>query len=168
MARLSSLIVLLLIAAAGQAVPAPQALTTSLAAPFDNGPNGLPNLLTMPGPSGPLTMTEIGDNVIACPSQITFSTSNTTYLECLEPVSILTVGTSSALSLQLVPLTISAGLTLEGLPIVYANRTDTVTLLPFSTGQVSSASGRSSSTLRPGGTGPVSLPIVSSASSTST
>ena len=139
MARLSSIIVLLLIAAAGQAAPAPQALAT-LAAPFAIGPNGLPNLPTMLGPSGPLTMTELGGNVVACPSQVTFSLSSTTYLDCLEPVSTVTLGTSSAAALQLVPLTISAGLTLEGLPLVYANRTDTVTLLPFSTGQVSSAS----------------------------
>ena len=140
MARLSSLTVLFLIAATGQAAPAGQASTTSLAAPFSIGPNGLPNLPTMSGPSGPLTMTELGGNVIACPSQVTFLLSSTTYLDCLEPVSTITTGTSSASALSLIQLTISAGLTLEGLPLVYADKTDTVTLFPFSTGQVSSVS----------------------------
>lgn len=141
MARLSSFIVVLLIAAAGQAAPAGQTLSTVLAAPFNNGPNGRPNLPTMSGPSGPLTMTELGGNVIACPSQVTFLLSSTTYLDCLEPVSTIAVGTSSASALHLVQLTVAAGLTLEGLPLVYANRTDTATLFPLSTGQVSSASG---------------------------
>ena len=140
MARLSSFVVFLLIAAAGHAAPAGQALTTILAAPFSNGPDGLPNLPTMSGPSGPLTMTELGGNVIACSSQATFLLSSTTYLDCLEPVSTITVGTSSASALHLVQLTIAAGLTLKGLPLVYANRTDTATLLPSSAGQVSSAS----------------------------
>ena len=140
MATLSSLIVLSMIAAAGQAAPASQASTMNLAAPFSIGPNGLPNLPTSSGPSGPLTMTELGGNVIACPSQVTFLLSSTTYLDCLEPVSTITVGTSSASALHLIQLTISAGATLEGLPLVYADRTDTATLLPFSTGQVSTAS----------------------------
>ncbi len=143
MARLSSLIVLLLIAAAGQAAPAGQASTTILAAPFSIGPNGLPNLPTSSGPSGPLTMTELGGNVVACPSQVAFLLSSTTYLDCLEPVSTITLGTSSASALPLIQLTISAGSTLEGLPLVYSDRTDTATLLPFSTGQVSSASSAS-------------------------
>ena len=134
MAGLSSFIVLLLIAAAGQAVP------IILAAPFSNDPNGLPNLPTMSGLSGPLTMTEPGGNVIACSSQVTFLLSSTIYLDCLEPVMTITVGTSSASALHLVQLTIAAGLTLKGLPLVYANRTETATLLPSSTGQVSSAS----------------------------
>ena len=140
MARLSSLIVLLLIVAAGQAAPAGQAPTTMLIAPFSNGPNGLPNLPTISVPSGPLTMTELGDNVIACPSQVAFLLSSTTYFDCLEPISTITVGTSSASALRLVQLTNAAGSTLEGLPLVYANKTETVTLLPFSTGQVSSTS----------------------------
>ncbi len=217
MARLSSLIVLLLIAAAGQAAPAGQASTTILAAPFSIGPNGLPNLPTSSGPSGPVTMTELGGNVIACPSHVAFLLSSTTYLDCLEPVSTITLGTSSASALPLIQLTISAGSTLEGLPLVYSDRTDTATLLPFSTGQVSSASsatqtrgsassfglssspsgstqpggntassvissptsgvpqftasvvssGRSSSTLQPGGTGTASS-VVSSGPSSST
>ena len=140
MARLSSFIVLLLFAATGQAAPAGHAPTTILAAPFSIGTNGLPHLPTMSGPSGPLTMTELGGNVVACSSQVTFHLSSTTYLDCLEPVSTMTVGTSSASALQLVQLTVSAGLTLEGLPLVYAHKTDTVTLLPFSTGQDSWAS----------------------------
>ncbi|CAD6589331.1 MAG: hypothetical protein ASARMPREDX12_003728 [Alectoria sarmentosa] len=228
MARLSSFVVLSLIAASGQAAPAGQVLTTIRAAPFSNGPDGLPNLPTTSGPSGPLTMTELGGNVIACPSQVTFLLSSTTYLDCLEPVSTITVGTSSASALNIITFTNAAGSTLEGLPLVYANRTATATLLPFSTGQVSSASsatqaggsassfglassssrsqqpggnttpsvlsssasgppsgltssafgvpftstvtssGRNSSTLQPGGTGPASLSIVSSASSNPT
>ena len=140
MARLSSFIVLLLFAATGQAAPAGHAPTTILAAPFSIGTNGLPHLPTMSGPSGPLTMTELGGNVVACSSQVTFHLSSTAYLDCLEPVSTMTVGTSSASALQLVQLTVSAGLTLEGLPLVYAHKTDTVTLLPFSTGQDSWAS----------------------------